>query len=226
MNRMKTMKVFVAMVLTLGMSGGSWGTEIELYPTGPSADSAFLRFVDGDAKGLRVIASGSKLELRLDAGQRASQFRSVAGGSKINGQLLTDHSQANVDLTLKPGEFITVMGTTVNGTLQALTLRETPDDFSAIKASVVFYNMNAQCAPATLKVAGRTVNLFEGIAKDASTRRQVNPVKLAVQLVCAGNPVGEPVDMGTLVAGERYSIFLAPGDPADRFFYVKDAVAN
>lgn len=226
MKNKKTIRMFAAAVLTLAMSSGSWGAQDDLYPTGPAEDSAFLRFVDGDAKGLRVVASGSKSELRLDAGHRASQFLSVAGGSQISGQLRTGVSQSKVDLTLKPGEFITVVGVTVDGALQALTLRETPEDFSAVKASVAFYNMNTQCSPATLQVAGRTVNLFDGITHGDSIRRQVNPVKLAVQLLCSGAPTGDPVDMGTLVAGERYSIFLAPGDPATRFFYVMDTVTN
>lgn len=210
--------------LTLAVPAGA--VDIPLYPTGPAQDAAFLRFADGLDQALKVTASDSASALELDAQRRVSDYQMVPGGTELRGTLTVGDEQAPIKLKLEPGEFVTVIGVRDQGRLVPLLLRETPEDFSAVKASVAFYNRDTQCQPADVRVAGRTVDLFQGVAADGHARRQVNPVGLRVQLLCAGQPAGDPLDLGVLEAGERYTLLLVSGDAAPRFFYVKDAVAN
>jgi len=201
------------------------GVEIKLYPTGPAQDSAFVRFVDGSAAGLRVTAAGSQAALELDAGSRASAYMPVAGNTTIKGELTQGEDAQTVSVEVLPSEFVTVLGVKAKEGLQVHTIHEEADDFTAVRASIAFYDLNPSCEDAGVQVAGRQVFLFEHVEVGKWVRRQVNPVPLSVQLVCAGQPVGQPLDLGTLQAGERHSLFLAPGDSANDFFHVKDTVA-
>ncbi len=223
---MKKFLLPIALAAGLALAAPAGAVDIPLYPTGPAQDAAFLRFADGLDEALRVTASDSASALELDAQRRVSDYQMVPGGTELSGTLTAGGEHAPVSLTLAPGEFVTVVGVRDQGGLAPLLLRETPEDFSAVKASVAFYNRNARCQPASVRVAGRQVDLFQDVAAGGQARRQVNPVALRVQLLCAGQPAGGPLDLGVLEAGERYTLFLVPGDPAHRFFHVKDAVAH
>jgi len=201
------------------------GAEIKLYPTGPAEDSAFVRFVDGSAAGLRVTAAGSAETLELDAESRASAYMPVAGKTTIKGELAQGKDVQTVSVEILPSQFVTVLGVKAEEGLQVHTIHEEADDFTAVRASIAFYDLNPSCGDAGVQVAGRQVFLFEHAEVGKWLRRQVNPVPLSVQLVCAGQPVGQPLDLGTLQAGERHSLFLVPGDPAGGFFHIKDTVA-
>lgn len=202
------------------------GIEIKLYPTGPAQDSAFVRFVDGSGAGLQVRAAGSEAELVLDAQTRASDYMPVTGGSTIQGTLAQGGQVQQIAVKIEPGEFVTVLGLKNEDGLGVRALHEEADGFTAVRASVAFYDLNEGCADAGVQVAGRKAFLFEHVAMGQWVRREVNPVPLKVQLVCGGQAVGAVLDLGVLQAGERHSIFLAPGDPATGFFHVKDTVAD
>jgi len=103
---------------------------------------------------------------------------------------------------------------------------ESPDDFNALKASVAFYNVDAQCASAALLAAGRNVVLLDGVPEGQAKRRQINPVPLSVQLSCGGKVVGQPLDLGPLEAGQRYTVFLVPAGKSSRIFKATDTVAR
>jgi len=201
------------------------GAEIKLYPTGPAEDSAFVRFVDGSAAGLRVTAAGSAATLELDAESRASAYMPVAGRTTIKGELTEGKVKQAVSVEILPSEFVTVLGVKTEQGLQVHTVHEEADDFTAVRASIAFYDLNPSCEDAGVQVTGRQVFLFEHVEVGKWVRRQVNPVPLSVQLMSAGQPVGQPLDLGTLQAGERHSLFLVPGDPASGFFHIKDSVA-
>lgn len=219
--------LLLAMCSVAAALGGNLahGIEIKLYPTGPAEDSAFVRFVDGGGSGLRVTAPGSQSALELGASSRSSAYMPVAGKTTIQGELAHGQDKRAVSVDIKPGEFVTVLGLKTDEGLQVHTLHEEADDFTAVRASIAFYDLNESCRDAGVQVAGRSVPLFENVEAGKWVRRQVNPVPLSVQLMCDGQPVGRPLDLGTLGAGERHSLFLAPGDPAQGFFHVKDELA-
>ena len=217
--------VLCSSVLASLMCFPAQGVEIKLYPTGPAEDSAFVRFVDGSGAGLQITAAGSDAVVELDAQSRASAYMPVAGKTTIKGELAQGKDTQAVAVKVLPSEFVTVLGVKSKDGLQVHTIHEEADDFTAVRASIAFYDLNQSCIDAGVQVAGRQVFLFEHVEVGKWVRRQVNPVPLSVQLVCAGQPVGQPLDLGTLQAGERHSLFLAPGDSASGFFHVKDTVA-
>ncbi len=202
------------------------GADIKLYPTGPAEDSAFVRFVDGSGEGLRVTAVGSQAVVDLSDDSPATAYMPVAGNTTIGGELARGDQKQVVSAKIQPGEFVTVLGLKTDQGLEVQTLHEEADGFTAVRASIAFYNLDKACVDAGVQVAGRSVFLFEHVVVRDWVRRQVNPVPLSVQLVCAGQAVGEPLNLGTLQAGERHSLFLVPGDPGKGFFHVKDTVAQ
>jgi len=110
--------------------------------------------------------------------------------------------------------------------LRLVTLREQPDDFNALKASLAFYSLDGSCANAGLQAAGRNVDIFKDVAEGSLQRRSINPLKLSVQLRCGGAAVGQPLDLGQLAAGQRYTLFLVPSAQGPRLFQAVDNLAN
>lgn len=216
----------VGMACALSMAAPLWA-EVQLYETGPSQDSSYLRFVNGSAQALEVEASGSKVKLVLQPSSPASDFQPVRARSEIKGALVQGSARQDVALSVLPGEFATVLGVTDGkGGLAVKVLREKPDSFNALKASIGFVSVDPSCAAAGLKVAGRDVALFENASGELITRRMINPVALSVQLVCGGQAMGAPLDLGQLQAGQRYSVFVTPSAQGARLVYAKDNVAN
>lgn len=199
--------------------------EIPLYPTGPSEDSAFLRFFNAGEAPLELSAANGA-SLRLEGQQRASDFLTVPAGKPIQGSLKQGEAQQTLDVSVAPGEFATVVGLADADGLRLVTLREQPDDFNALKASLAFYSLDASCANAGLQAAGRNVDIFKDVAEGSLQRRSINPLKLSVQLRCAGAAVGEPLDLGQLEAGQRYTLFLVPSAQGPQLFQALDNLAN
>lgn len=222
MNRIFSMLSF----FLAGLAGSlAHGAEIKLYPTGPAEDSAFVRFVNGTAGELRVTAPGSPNTIELRPSFRASPYMSVAGRTTIRGELARGTDTQSVSVELQPGQFVTVLGLDSGTGLEVQALIDDADDFTAVRVSIGFYSLSESCGNASIEVAGREVLLFENVQPGKWVRRQLNPVPLSVQLLCSGRPVGQPLDMGALRAGERHSLFLVPGDPAQHFFHVKDELS-
>lgn len=199
--------------------------EIPLYPTGPSEDSAFLRFFNAGEAPLELSAANGA-SLRLEGQQRASDFLTVPAGKPIQGSLKQGEAQQTLDVSVAPGEFATVVGLANDDGLRLVTLREQPDDFNALKASLAFYSLDASCANAGLQAAGRNVDIFKDVAEGSLQRRSINPLKLSVQLRCAGAAVGAPLDLGQLEAGQRYTLFLVPSAQGPQLFQALDNLAN
>lgn len=203
--------------------------DIPLYPSGPAQDSSFVRFVDGGSQAVNVSASGSKARLTLDAARPTTEFYPIAAGKPIAGTLASANAHQAVSATVQPGEFVSIValdGADKSGGLRAVTVREKPDDFNALKASIAFYNLDPECATPALKVPGHDIVLLDGVAVGQSKRRQVNPVAVSVQLSCGDQPVGQPLSLGTLVAGQRYTVFLVPAGTRSRIFFANDAVSR
>ena len=200
--------------------------DIPLYPTGPSADSSFVRFVNGTDAALELTAAGSQAKVQLDAKTPATVFYPVRAKSDIKGQFTQAQSKSAIATTVKAGEFVSVIALVDGATFKQVTIGEEPDDFNALKVSLAFYNVSAKCANAGLQVVGRNVMLFEKLGVNALTRRMINPVKISVQLLCGEQAVGAPLELGDLIAGERYSVFAVPAAGATRIFITSDAVAR
>lgn len=201
--------------------------DIPLYPTGPAEDSSFVRFVNTGNTTISLEATGSKTTLPLLPTKPASDFQPVAANKALVGTFISGSQRAPIDVTVKPGEFVTVFALlSAKGELSAKVVRELPEDFNALRASLAFYNLDSGCAQAGLKAAGRDVDVFTDVPTGVAKRRFVNPVALSVQLVCAGKPQGAPLALGTLAPGQRYSVFAVPAAGGTRTFVTNDALAN
>jgi hypothetical protein len=75
-------------------------------------------------------------------------------------------------------------------------------------------------------VAGRNVDIFKDVANGSLQRRSINPLNLTVQLRCGGVSTGEPLALGDLAAGQRYTLFLVPSAQGPHLFQALDNLAN
>ncbi|KAA8695633.1 Cell morphology protein [Pseudomonas caricapapayae] len=214
-----------AAAVLLGMEAQA--ADIALYPTGPAQDSAFIRFVNASTAPLQVIAREGQTPLHLDSAKPVSLFFPVQASSSIKGTLVSGDEKLPMDVSVEPGEFATVVLTTqADGSLKPVTVREQPDDFNGLKASLAFFSLDAGCGDAGLRPAGRSADLFKAVATGTLQRRSINPVNLSVQLVCANATVGEPLDLGELKPGERYSVLLVPSATGPRLLSATDTLSN
>ena len=218
--------------MTLGLAAllasvSAYSADIPLYPTGPEQDAAFLRFANGTGSELKLVAAGSKASLVLNGDKLVSSFLPVVGGDKpIKGVLSRDGKDADLSVTVAPGEFATVVALVdAKGATRQLVVREQPDDFNALKASLAFINADATCVDASLEAVAQKAELFKQVAEGSLQRRMINPVELSVQLKCAGAPVGQPLSF-TLKAGERYSVLAVPSAAGLKLLFASDARAN
>ncbi|WP_053160652.1 alginate O-acetyltransferase AlgF [Pseudomonas sp. P1.8] len=200
--------------------------EVALYPTGPSEDAAFIRFVNASTAPLDVIAQAGQPPMRLEAAQPVSLFFPVQASSPVKGTLVSGAQKLAMDLKIEPGEFATVVAIPDGNGIRQVAVREQPDDFNGLKASLAFFNVDAGCPDASLRPAGRTADLFKAVPVGSLQRRSINPVTLSVQLVCANANVGNPLDLGELKAGERYSVLLVPSSTGPRLLNATDTLSH
>lgn len=199
----------------------SMAAEPQLYETGPSEESSYVRFVNGTDKSVTVISSkgGAKLELKVDG--RVSRFYPVKAGTRLSATLQGDGRKVNVDVTGKPWEYITVVAQADGAALKTALVRETPDDFNAMRSSLALFNLDSACGGASMLGGAKHATVLDNVKPYSVQRRLVNPVKLTVSVGCGG--AGSDLDMSQLEAGERYSVFLLPLKNARQAFFVRDA---
>jgi alginate O-acetyltransferase complex protein AlgF len=200
--------------------------DIPLYPTGPAEDAAFIRFVNGTAETVQVMAQNGQPPMKLDAAKPVSLFFPVTARKTIAGTLSSGAKQQALQMQVKPGEFATVVVLPDGKGIKQVTVHDIPDDFNGLKASLGFFNMDASCSNAALRPTGRSVDLFKNVAQGSLQRRSVNPVKLVIQLVCANVNVGPAQDFGELKAGERYSLLLLPSVTGPRLLMATDNLSH
>jgi len=214
-------------VLTAFMSLAAQAAEIPLYDTGPSQDAAFVRFVNARSSAMEVKAGGgSQQGTTLQPDHPASPFYAVRGNASVKGSFKNASLQSDIALRVKPGEFATVVAMPGSAAIQQTVLRESPDDFNALKVSLALYNLDAQCAGAGLNVLGRNAALFENVASGTLQRRALNPVSISVQLLCKGHVTPAKLALGALQAGHRYSVFVMPDGVGSKLMIASDAVAR
>jgi len=216
----------VAVLSTLLSGAAVVAADIPLYPTGPAEDAAFIRFVNGMAEPLQVIAHKGQPPLKLDAGTPVSLFYPVTTRSAIKGTLASGNQQLPIEVKAQPGEFVTVVALPGAKGIGQVSVHDMPDDFNGLKASLGFFNLDGGCADARLRPAGRNADLFKDVTPGHLQRRSINPVKLSVQLVCANANVGPALDLGELKAGERYSVFLLPASSGPHLLAAIDTLSH
>jgi hypothetical protein len=218
---------FVAMAIILSISGIAHAADIPLYASGPSEDSAFVRFINGTDINLSVVAGDTKAKIALNVNEPASKYYPVGSKAKITGEFSDGKVISPISLNVKPSEFATVVALAYGSNLKQVIVKEQPDDFNALKSSVALYNVSsAGCASAGLLVVDRAVSLFEKVKAGTLQRRLINPVSLSVQLTCNATPIGKVLDLGLLQAGQRYSVFAVPALDSSRIFFATDTVAR
>ncbi|QHJ01539.1 cell division protein FtsQ [Xylophilus rhododendri] len=215
------------LILAACAGAGAYAAGPKLYDTGPSQDSAFVRFVNAAPERLEVVSGQARLPLPAD--KPVSDYLSVKPNSDIGGNFEGGARRGPVKVRIAPGAFATVValpGADAKA-LNTVVITESPDDFNGLKSAIAFYNFDAGCKAAGLQSAGKAVGIFNGLAEKTVQRRMVNPIALAVQPTCEGKPRGAPVDLGQLKAGERYSLLLVPaGAGASRLIFAADAIAR
>jgi len=196
-----------------------------LYPTGPSQDSSFVRFLNASDDKASVVNGAAKVSLTAQGEGRASRFYPVAAGTKLLANVQVGATKLAVEVMAKPGEFVTIGIINKDKGIEAVVVKESPTDFNASRSSIGYMNLDATCAAAGLNGGAKSTMIFEAIKPTIIQRRLVNPVSLAVQANCDGKDAGKPVDMGQLQAGERYSIIVAPGKKGRQTFFVRDSTS-
>lgn len=204
----------------------SLAAEIPLYPTGPSEDAAFVRFANAEEHSVDMLATTAKTTIKLDQSLSATAFYPVRANLDIVGEFHLNREKAKFTVNIKPGEFVTVVARSTDNKLSQITFRESPEDFNALKSSIALYNADPTCLHADLRVAGRSLLLFEALAVDVLRRRSINPVKLSVELFCDGKAQGTALNLGQLEAGGRYTILISHSRTGSRMHYFSDNTAK
>lgn len=197
--------------------------EPQLYETGPAQDSSFVRFLNAGDSQASIVNGAARVVLGTQNQARVSRFYPVKAGSKLSASAQAGNVKLAVEVVAKPGEFITIAIVNKGAALESLLVRETPDDFNAMRASLALLNLDASCSAAGLAGGAKNARIFEGVKPATLQRRLVNPVSLSVQADCAGQAAGKAVDMAQLQAGERYSVFMLPGKNGRQVFFVRDS---
>ena len=221
-----TSKLLMKVLALTAFTGQAHAVEMKLYETGPAQDSSFVRFINGTTAPMTVTAKGSKAQLALGSSTPTTLFFPIRASTALEGTLTQGQQARSVAIKVEPGEFASVVAVPGKDGFELNTLREQPDDFNASKASLALYQASGACNNARLQVAGGKVALFENVAPSTVVRRQINPIAVSVELVCDGQPTSVPLDLGTLGAGQRYSLVAVPADKGTRLFKVVDTVAN
>jgi alginate O-acetyltransferase complex protein AlgF len=95
-------------IAAMGVSTTLMAAEFALYPTGPSADSAFIRFVNASPAPLEVVAQPGQAPLRLETAQPVSLLFPVDSSKPVKGTLVSGGQKLPIDLKIEPSEFVTV----------------------------------------------------------------------------------------------------------------------
>lgn len=212
-------------VIALAAAAPGRAAEGRLYPSGPPNGVAYLRFANLSPAPAKVTSAGGTLDLAASGAARVGEFDPVTPGTELTGTAAIGGKTAPVKVTLKPNEFVTVAITTgQDGAPSIALLREEPTDFNAQKSALALYNLDPQCAEATLTAGDGHTAVISNVAPGADGRRMVNPVNVALAVACGDKAA--KVDLGAMAAGERYSVFLfAPADGAPQTLALADKMA-
>lgn len=217
----------VACIVSLfgGLAGTAVAAEPELYETGPSEVSSYVRFVNATDSAVTINSSkgSAKVELSAKGDGRATHFFLVKAGSKMTANIQSGGHKTSVDVVGKPWEYITIaVLPAAASSVKTMLVRESPEDFNAMRSSLALFNLDASCSGAAMKGGAKRATILDNVKPFSVQRRLVNPIKLAVEMSCGAEPQGATVDMSQLEAGERYSVFLLTLKNTRQAFFVRD----
>jgi len=222
MNRARGLMLGLAVL----MSPAAAHADTALYPTGPSRESGFIRFVNALGTPLEVLPEGGQTPSTL-AASTVSEFSAVPAGEPVTGALSSAGIRLPVTLNLAPEEFVSLVAVPGDKGLELLTVREQPENFNRLHASLALINADPGCTLGGLRREGRQEPpIFHDLNPGLLERRDVNPVPLAVQGFCDGTQVTEPLNLGLLEAGERYTVLLLSRGGKPVLVFVRDAFAQ
>jgi hypothetical protein len=219
-------KIFT-IIFAFTLSNLVFGFDIPLYPTGPSQDSAFIRFVNGGDTTISLTSGGSKAKVNLENNNPSTLFYPVATKSSVTGEFSNGKTTSPISVNVKPGEFTSVLALSNSFGLKQIIIKEQPSDFNSLKSSLALYNFIPNtCNDAGLIVINRSITLFENVKTGTFKRRLLNPVNIDIQLTCDGKPQGNVLKLENLQAGLRYSVFATPSEKGNRIFFLTDSIAR
>ncbi|RBH58306.1 MULTISPECIES: alginate O-acetyltransferase AlgF [Pseudomonas] len=222
MNRIRELLLGLATLISFAAAHG----DTALYPTGPSQDSALIRFVNALDSPLDVLPEGEQTPSTL-APSVVSVFSAVPADKPVTGALSSAGVSVPVKLNLVPGEFVTFVVLPGDKGFELLTVREQPKDFNGLQASLALINADPDCTGGGLRRAGRQEQpIFHDLNPGLLERRDVNPVKLSVQGFCDGTLVTAPLSLGPLESGERYTVLILSQNGKPVLVFVKDIFAQ
>ena len=211
------------MLVFLGFSG-SLMAEPQLYETGPSEESSYVRFVNATGNAIEISSSkgSAKVALNTAANERVSHFFTVKAGVQLTASIQGNGRKVQVAVQGKPWEYITVAILPLDTKqFKTATVKETPEDFNAMRSSVALFNLDATCMKAAMHGGAKDASIFEDVRPFTLQRRLINPVKLNATVGCEGSSIA--VDMSQLQAGGRYSVFLVAEKNVRKAFFVLDS---
>lgn len=214
--------LITALALGLAAQISVLAAEPALYPTGPAEDASFIRFVNTLANPLEVL-SGKDARVQLDVDNSNTAWQAVKARTPLKATLVHGGQSHPVQVTVQPSEFVTIAAIPDGqGGWKVGIGKESPSDFSAFKVSLGLMNLSDHCGKATIKLAGKDVEIIADVAPEAIKRRQINPVNLAVDLYCDGQRSGDSVDLGGLRAGERWTLLVHPSKQGSQLMAIPD----
>lgn len=181
--------------------------EPQLYETGPEEDAAFVRFVSALNDKLAIRAdAGAQVELTADI--PATTWNAVRANAPLRARLSSGNHSEEVQVSVQPGEFVTIAALPNNSNWSVNFGRESPDDFNAFRVSLGLLNLDPTCPAASIRLADTDIDIVKNVAPGDIQRRHINPLSLSVELFCSENRMGTAIDLGTLRAGQRWTLLV------------------
>lgn len=211
--------ISVLVLLFLGQT--THAAQPQLYPTGPSEDASYIRFLNALPDVLEVRSSnGSRIELTPN--DSSNPWQAVKANAPLNADLSSNGRSQKVSIRVKPSEFVTVsVIQDIKNVWRVVEVREYSPDFSSLKVAFGLVNLIPDCPSASARLTGKSVVIVDNVAYSTLVRRMVNPVSLGVDVYCGDKRVGESVSLN-LRSGERWSLFAYPLGEGVRLMPVLD----
>ena len=203
--------LLLSSLLAPALSGTAFA-QAALYGAQPPRGSAQLRFANALPQAATIRVEGLAAQtLGTQQAQRVGGYAVVTAVAEraVNVTIEAGGQMARQTLRLPPDGWATVMLRQKPDKSIELVLWKDETSFNQLRARLTFYNTMANCAPASLGLAGGGAVVIADVAPGAAGVRSVNPAKAVVEARCPGQPPA-PVALEGLEAGGTYSIWLMP----------------